>query len=237
MAQAQLPDIRSSSNQDDEFADGVVSPAGAAPASTDSGVELPKAEQADDGELDPLEVEAFLFSARHPLTTARLVELTDRSSAKSVRQAVATLNQTYEQTGRAFRIEQVAGGYQMLTLPQFGDHLKRLHQNEADAKLTKAALETLAIIAYKQPILRADLEAIRGVASGETIRSLMEKHLVKIAGRAELPGRPILYGTTKRFLELFGLNTLKDLPLSENGVAPLRPAPTPKADSASVDKN
>ena len=84
----------------------------------------------------------------------------------------------------------------MLTLPQFGEVLKKLHQKEADAKLTKAALETLAIVAYKQPILRADVEAIRGCACGETIRSLMEKHLVKIAGRAEEPGRPILYGTT-----------------------------------------
>jgi len=88
----------------------------------------------------------------------------------------------------------------------------------AYVKLTKAALETLAIIAYKQPILRADIEAIRGVACGETIRSLMEKHLVKIAGRAEVPGRPILYGTTKRFLELFGLNSVKDLPQPENGL-------------------
>ena len=95
---------------------------------------------------------------------------------------------------------------------RYGDQLKKLHQKEADAKLTKAALETLAIVAYKQPILRADVEAIRGVACGETIRSLMEKHLVKIAGLAEKPGRPILYGTTKRFLELFGLNNLKDLP-------------------------
>jgi segregation and condensation protein B len=117
----------------------------------------------------------------------------------------------------------VAGGYQILTLPRFGDVLKRLHQKEIDSKLTKAALETLAIIAYKQPILRADLEAIRGVACGETIRSLMEKHLVKIAGRAEIPGRPILYGTTKRFLELFGLNNLKDLPASES-------LPSPKAE-------
>ena len=98
--------------------------------------------------------------------------------------------------------------------------LKKLHQKEIDAKLTKPALETLAIIAYKQPILRADIEAIRGVACGETIRSLMEKHLVKIAGRAEEPGRPILYGTTKRFLELFGLNSLKDLPQSENATLP-----------------
>ncbi len=137
-------------------------------------------------------------------------------AAKPIRPAVAALNEAYEQTGRSFRVEQVAGGYQILTLPQFGEPLKRLHQKEIDAKLTKAAVETLAIIAYKQPILRADVEAIRGVASGETIRSLMEKHLVKIAGRAEEPGRPILYGTTKRFLELFGLNTLRDLPPSQN---------------------
>ena len=104
----------------------------------------------------------------------------------------------------------------MLTLPSFAAIIKKHQQKEADAKLTKAALETLAIIGYKQPILRADIEAIRGVACGEQIRGLMEKHLVKIAGRAEEPGRPILYGTTKRFLEVFGLNSLKDLPKAED---------------------
>lgn len=163
-------------------------------------------------------LEALLLSTHHPLTAGRLAELMDLGATKPVRQAIKDLNQQYESTGRAFRIEQVAGGYQILTLPEFGDALKKLHQKEADAKLTKAALETLSIIAYKQPILRADVEAIRGCACGETIRSLMEKHLVKIAGRAEEPGRPILYGTTKRFLELFGLNTLKDLPQPENPV-------------------
>jgi segregation and condensation protein B len=136
-------------------------------------------------------------------------------STKPIRRAIKELNELYVTSDRSFRIEQVAGGYQMLTLPDFGEILKRLHQREVDAKLTKAALETLAIIAYKQPILRADIEAIRGVACGETIRSLMEKHLVKIAGRAEEPGRPILYGTTRRFLELFGLNSVKDLPQPE----------------------
>jgi segregation and condensation protein B len=157
-------------------------------------------------------LESLLFSTHHPLTAARLAEILDLDSTKPIRQAIKSLNDQYASTGRAFRVEQVAGGYQLLTLPEFGHHLQKLHQREADAKLTKAALETLAIIAYKQPILRADVEAIRGVACGETIRSLMEKHLVKIAGRAEIPGRPILYGTTKRFLELFGLNSLKDLP-------------------------
>jgi segregation and condensation protein B len=157
-------------------------------------------------------LEALLLGTHHPLTAGRLAELLDLASTKPVRGAIKQLNSEYESTSRSFRIEQVAGGFQLLTLPEFGDYLKKLHQKEIDAKLTKAALETLAIIAYKQPILRADIEAIRGVACGETIRSLMEKHLVKIAGRAEEPGRPILYGTTKRFLEIFGLNTLKDLP-------------------------
>ena len=157
-------------------------------------------------------LEALLLSTHHPLTAGRLAELLDLDTTKPLRKAIKGLNEQYASGGRAFRIEQVAGGFQILTLPEFGDALKKLHQKEADAKLTKAALETLAIIAYKQPILRADVEAIRGCACGETIRSLMEKHLVKIAGRAEEPGRPILYGTTKRFLELFGLNNLRDLP-------------------------
>src|SRR6185312_6069605 len=146
----------------------------------------------------------------------RLAEMLELEATKPVRRAIKELNEQYVTGDRSFRIEQVAGGYQLLSLPEYGDILKRLHQREADAKLTKAALETLAIIAYKQPILRADIEAIRGVACGETIRSLMEKHLVNIAGRAEEPGRPILYGTTKRFLQLFGLNNLKDLPQSES---------------------
>ena len=162
-------------------------------------------------------LEALLLSTHHPLTAGRLAELMELDSTRGVRQAIKELNEQYASCRRSFRIEQVAGGYQILTLPDFAEHLKKLHQRDADAKLTKAALETLAIIAYKQPILRAEVEAIRGCACGETIRSLMEKHLVKIAGRAEEPGRPILYGTTKRFLELFGLNSTKDLPQPENG--------------------
>jgi segregation and condensation protein B len=193
---------------------------------TRSGRGLPEPELAD-GEVDgdsaaPLDaavnltmMEALLLSTHHPLTAARLAELLDLPGTKSIRKAAQQLNEQYEQSGRSFRIEQVAGGYQIVTLPQFGEVLKKLHQREIDAKLSKAALESLAIIAYKQPILRADLEAIRGVACGETIRNLMEKHLVKIAGRAEEPGRPILYGTTKRFLEVFGLNNLRDLPKAE----------------------
>jgi segregation and condensation protein B len=170
------------------------------------------ADSADQPSANLAVMEALLLSTHHPLTAGRLAELLDLPTTKPIRRAIKDLNSQYESTGRSFRIDQVAGGFQILTLPEFAEHLQKLHQREADAKLTKAALETLAIIAYKQPILRANIEAIRGVACGETVRSLMEKHLVKIAGRAEEPGRPILYGTTKRFLELFGLNSLKDLP-------------------------
>lgn len=171
-------------------------------------------------ETDLPRLEALLFSTHHPLTAGKLAEALGIETTKPVRHAIKRLNEIYTTTGRSFRVEQVAGGYQLLTLPEHGELLRKLHQREIDAKLTKAALETLAIIAYKQPILRADVEAIRGVQCGETIRSLMEKHLVKIAGRAEVPGRPILYGTTKRFLEVFGLNNLKDLPQAEATLAP-----------------
>lgn len=186
------------------------------------------ADESGDSELPQLNLaalEALLFGTHHPLTAGKLAELLDLDTTKPIRRAIKQLNETYESTGRSFRVEQVAGGFQLLTLPEHGDLLKKFHQREVDAKLTKAALETLAIVAYKQPILRADIEAIRGVQCGETIRSLMEKHLVKIAGRAEEPGRPILYGTTKRFLELFGLNSVKDLPMPENGTVPPIPAP------------
>jgi segregation and condensation protein B len=175
-------------------------------------------ESAESLAVDLRLLEAMLLSTHHPLTAGRLAELLGLPVSRPIRRAITELNQQYEESHRSFRVEQVAGGYQILTLPEFGEHLQKLHQREIDAKLTKAALETLAIIAYKQPILRADIEAIRGVACGETIRNLMEKHLVKIAGRAEEPGRPILYGTTKRFLEVFGLNSLKDLPQSEGGL-------------------
>ncbi len=206
----------------EETADGGDRLTSDAPPEQPDGAVEETADESDEGGADIASsvnlglLEAMLFSTHHPLTAGRLAELLELESTKPIRRAIKELNAQYECTSRCFRVEQVAGGYQLLTLPDFGEALKRLHQREADAKLTKAALETLAIIAYKQPILRVDIEGIRGVACGETIRSLMEKHLVKIAGRAEEPGRPILYGTTKRFLELFGLNSLKDLPQSED---------------------
>ena len=159
-------------------------------------------------------VEAVLFASDESLTPQRLAKIVD-ISVKQVRKNIESLNEKYQANKNAFRIEQVAGGYQMLTLSPYNTWLKKLLRVRSEGKLSPAALETLAIIAYKQPVIRADIEVIRGVAAGEMIRGLMYKGLVKIVGRAEVLGRPMLYGTTKKFLEIFGLNALKDLPKIE----------------------
>jgi segregation and condensation protein B len=160
-------------------------------------------------------VEAILFASDEPLSESRLAGIVE-TTAKQVRDCVESLNARYEANHNAFRIDQIAGGYQMLTQPIYNSWLQKMVRVRSDNKLGPAAMETLAIIAYKQPIIRADIEAIRGVAVGEVIRSLMYKGLVKIAGRAEILGRPMLYGTTKKFLEIFGLNSIKDLPKAED---------------------
>jgi len=160
-------------------------------------------------------VEAVLFASDEPINPARLAEICE-TNIKQIRKHVQSLNTKYQDDNHAFRIEQIAGGYQMLTLAPYSHWLRKMLRVREDTKLSAAALETLAIVAYKQPIIRADIEAIRGVAAGEVIRSLMYKGLVKILGRAEVIGRPMLYGTTKKFLEVFGLNSLKDLPKSED---------------------
>ncbi|MCX5643619.1 MAG: SMC-Scp complex subunit ScpB [Phycisphaerae bacterium] len=159
-------------------------------------------------------LEAILFATDEPLTDNKLAGIVE-TTAKQVRESIESLNAKYLAENHAFRIEQIAGGYQMLTLNTYNSWLKKMLRARSDNKLSPAAMETLAIIAYKQPIIRADIEAIRGVAVGEVIRSLMYKGLVKITGRAEILGRPMLYGTTKKFLEIFGLNSLKDLPKAE----------------------
>ncbi len=159
-------------------------------------------------------VEAVLFASDESLSAARLSEIAG-TNVRQLRKHIDELNEKYKQNNNAFRIEQIAGGFQMLTLSAYSHWLKKLIRTREEGSLSQAALETLAIIAYKQPIIRADVEAIRGVAAGEMIRNLMYKGLVKIVGRAEVLGRPMLYGTTKKFLEIFGLNSLKDLPKAE----------------------
>lgn len=157
-------------------------------------------------------VEAVLMSVDRPLPAAKIAETLGVEGVKCVHDAVKRLNAFYEKHGRSFCIEQLAGGFQILTLPRYHECLAALHRTREENKLSPAAMETLAIIAYKQPVIRTEIETVRGVACGEMVRTLMEKHLVKIVGRAEELGRPMLYGTTKTFLEIFGLANLKDLP-------------------------
>lgn len=165
-------------------------------------------------------VEAILFSSDSPLPPAKIVSILGVGSARDVRHHVEMLNQRYKDAGSSFRIEKLAGGYQMLTLPEFNPWIKRLKQSRQDSRLSQAALETLAVVAYKQPVVRAEIEAVRGVAAGEMLNRLRELGLVKIVGRAEDVGRPLLYGTTRRFLDVFGLGSLEDLPAVEELKAP-----------------
>ncbi len=173
-------------------------------------------------ESEPLarRVEALLFAADRPLSDARIADLLGIAgkpkAAAQVRDAVEELNAAYLARASAFKIEQVAGGRQVLTLPLFAPVVARLRGEKQQTRLTQPAIETLAIIAYRQPIQRSELEAIRGVASGEVLRGLLERRLIRIVGRAEELGRPMLYGTTGEFLKVFGLSSLADLPQSKD---------------------
>ena len=160
-------------------------------------------------------IEAILFSTDAALSAGKLAEIVGVDSTKPIKAAIEGLNKSYEERQAAYRIEERAGGYLLLTLPQYAQYIERLAKKKDEGKLTAASLETLAIVGYKQPITRAAVEAIRGVACGEVLRSLMEHNLVKIVGRAEEIGRPMLYGTTRYFLEVFGLASLKDLPKAD----------------------
>lgn len=167
-------------------------------------------------EILPLRVvEAILMAADTPMSAGKIAMILDVGTAKDVRKHIETLNQQYEELQLSFRIEQIAGGYQILTLPAYNTWLTKLLRARQETKLSPAAMETLAIVAYKQPCTRADVEAIRGVAAGDMMNRLREMNLIKIVGRAEDLGRPMLYGTTKRFLETFGLPSLEDLPQVE----------------------
>jgi segregation and condensation protein B len=157
-------------------------------------------------------VEAVLLIADEPLPIRKLVQVLGLPDAAAVRRLLTKLQELYDQAGSAFELEELAGGFQLMTRPEYHRWLTSLRRSQQELKLTGAARETLAIVAYRQPIMRADIEAIRGVHCGETLRLLMEKGVVKIVGRHDSLGRPVLYGTTKKFLQTFGLKSLKDLP-------------------------
>lgn len=165
-------------------------------------------------------IEAALLAADEPLSLRRLGAAAGVADGSEVRQLVKRLQAFYEQDGTAFQVEELAGGFQLLTRPEHHPWLARLRRASNDLRLSAAARETLAIVAYRQPITRADVEAIRGVQAADMLHQLMEKGLVRIAGRDESLGRPVLYGTTRKFLQVFGLRTLRDLPQAEGLIDP-----------------
>ncbi|HEX3147829.1 MAG TPA: SMC-Scp complex subunit ScpB [Gemmataceae bacterium] len=157
-------------------------------------------------------VEAALFLANEPLSARKIATTAALTDTQEARRLLHRLHGLYDADATAFQVEEIAGGYQLLTRPVFRQWLLRAQRAGGDVRLSPAAHETLAIVAYRQPIPRADVESVRGVGCGELLTQLMEKGLVKIVGRQESLGRPVLYGTTKKFLQVFGLGSLKNLP-------------------------
>lgn len=189
-----------------------------------AGVRLPiggthgAASEAGPGRRDPklARVEAVLLVASEPLGLRKIGQFASLADATEARTLIRRLNQIYDTTGTAFRVEEVAGGFQLLSRRRFGGWLARLHQRTVETRLSAPAMETLAVVAYRQPVLRAEIEAVRGVQCGDLLRQLMERDLVRISGRSAELGRPFLYSTTKRFLQVFGLRHLDELPRAQD---------------------
>jgi len=168
----------------------------------------------DSTDLQPIAfLEAALFLAKEPLSSRRLAQLAGLPEGIRTRQLIRSLNKRYDQDQSAFCIAEVAGGFQLRTRPEFATWLVRMQEIPTAVRLSNPAMETLTVIAYRQPVLRAEVERIRGVQCGDLIRQLLDQDLAKIVGRSEELGRPFLYGTTSKFLQVFGLGSLNDLPL------------------------
>jgi segregation and condensation protein B len=166
-------------------------------------------------------IEALVFASDEPLTTKQIVDILGTAEGPGPRLRVKDdevlgiireLNAEYVQAGRSFRIVQIAGGFQFATMPEYAEWLGKMVKEKARRKLSQAVLETLSVIAYKQPVTKPEIEAIRGVNADYAMQKLLERGLVTIVGRAVTPGRPLLYGTTQEFLKHFGINDLADLP-------------------------
>lgn len=172
-------------------------------------------------------LEAALFVAETALSPRRLAQDAALADPGEAHRLVEDLNAAFDRSGSTFRVERVATGYQLLTRPEFASWLDKVHHRQARLRLSASALETLAIVAYRQPLTRADVEAVRGVQCSDLLKQLMDRGLVRIVGEDDALGRPFLYGTTRTFLELFGLRALDDLPEA----AALRPRPAPDAET------
>jgi len=169
----------------------------------------------DDSEDKIARLEAVLFLAREPLSTRKLAKLAKLADGTEARTLLKQLSRRYDQRASAMQVVEVAGGVQLLTRIQLASWIRRLHGGPEEIRLSAPALETLSVVAYCQPIVRAEIEAVRGVQCGEILRVLMERDLLRIVGRAGELGRPFLYGTTKKFLQVFGLRRLDQLPSLE----------------------
>ncbi|RPJ04692.1 MAG: SMC-Scp complex subunit ScpB [Deltaproteobacteria bacterium] len=161
-------------------------------------------------ELMPV-LESLIFVSENPVRIETIIEIIPESSREAILEAIQKIRQACDEEGRGVELVEVAGGYQFRTKTRWAEWINRLKKAKP-FKLSQSALETLAIIAYRQPVIRPEIEQVRGVDSGWVVRSLLERGLIKMMGRRDIPGRPIVYGTTKAFLELFGLNVLSDLP-------------------------
>jgi segregation and condensation protein B len=165
-----------------------------------------------DNDLNCSIVEALILASPEPLPAKKVSDLLEDMTPGKVGRAVAELNSRYYERGSSYRIREIAGGYQFYILPEFTGFVEEMFTRRRKMRLTRAALETLAIVAYRQPVTKTDIEHIRGVASDGVLHNLLEKGMIAIKGRAETVGRPLQYGTTDEFLKFFGLNSLEDLP-------------------------
>lgn len=177
--------------------------------------------------LKMAKVEAVLFVADSALSTRKISQLATLANAAEAKELIDKLNAAFTTTNSAFHIKRVATGYQMMTQSQYSFWLNKLHQRQAALKLSTPALETLAMVVYRQPITRADIESIRGVQSSEMLKQLMDRGLVRINGKDDSLGRPYLYESTRKFLEIFGLKSLDELPMGKS----LRVRPQQKSQS------
>ncbi len=157
-------------------------------------------------------IEAMIFASDTPITAQRIKNILQEGTVPQIKKAVRQLNENYDKIGAAFHIVEVAEGFQMVTRPDYASWLTRLYKARQASRLTRRALETLAIIAYKQPITKTEMESIRGVNVDGVVKTLIERNLITVMGREKAPGNPLLYGTTKYFLEYFGLKNIDDLP-------------------------